>query len=107
MDPRSEVLLRQPDYFQGSLLLVGLPADELLSELPNAHGWCWHAGDQAALDARFAGRVHFGVEIPDRAFDTAVVFLPKSKELSDYVLKAVAARLPGADAQVGGQAGAD
>ena len=97
MDPRSEVLLRQPEYFQGALLLVGLPADDLLGQLPNAHGWCWHAGDQAALDARFEGRVHFGVDVPERAFDTAVVFLPKSKELADYVLNAVAARLPGAD----------
>ena len=97
MDPRSEVLLRQPDYFQGEVLLVGLPPDDVLGRLPNAHGWCWHAGDQAVLDARFAGRVQFGVDIPERAFDTAVVFLPKSKELSDYVLKAVAARLPGAD----------
>ncbi|KMN15466.1 16S rRNA methyltransferase [Pseudomonas weihenstephanensis] len=97
MDPRSEVLLRQPEYFQGEVLLVGLPPDDLLGQLPNAHGWCWHAGDQAALDARFAGRVHFGVELAERSFDTAVVFLPKSKELSDYVLNAVAARLPSAD----------
>ncbi|OZY51147.1 class I SAM-dependent methyltransferase [Pseudomonas lundensis] len=97
MDPRSEVLLRQPDYFQGEVLLVGLPPDDVLGRLPNAHGWCWHAGDQAALEARFAGRVHFGVDVPARAFDTAVVYLPKSKELSDYVLKAVAARLPNAD----------
>ena len=97
MDPRSEVLLRQPEYFQGEVLLVGLPPDDLLGQLPNAHGWCWHAGDQTALDARFAGRVHFGVELPERSFDTAVVFLPKSKELSDYVLNAVAARLPNAD----------
>jgi len=97
MDPRSEVLLRQPDYFQGEVLLVGLPPDDVLGRLPSAHGWCWHAGDQAALEARFAGRVHFGVDVPARAFDTAVVYLPKSKELSDYVLKAVAARLPNAD----------
>ena len=97
MDPRSEVLLRQPDYFQGEVLLVGLPPDDVLGRLPNAHGWCWHAGDHAALEARFAGRVHFGVDVPERAFDTAVVYLPKSKELSDYVLKAVAARLPNAD----------
>jgi len=97
MAPRSEVLLRQPDYFQGEVLLVGLPPDDVLGRLPNAHGWCWHAGDQAALEARFAGRVHFGVDVPARAFDTAVVYLPKSKELSDYVLKAVAARLPNAD----------
>ena len=97
MDPRSEVLLRQPDYFQGNVLLVGLPPDDALGRLPNAHGWCWHAGDHAALEARFAGRVHFGVDVPERAFDTAVVYLPKSKELSDYVLKAVAARLLNAD----------
>ncbi|MCF9012935.1 16S rRNA methyltransferase, partial [Pseudomonas carnis] len=45
MDPRSEVLLRQAELFQGNLLLVGLPADDLLGRLPNAHGWCWHAGD--------------------------------------------------------------
>ncbi|MFU0838985.1 MAG: hypothetical protein ACFWUJ_10840 [Pseudomonas fragi] len=79
MDPRSEVLLRQPEYFQGSVLLVGLPADELLNELPDAHGWCWHAGDQALLDARFTGRVHFGVDIPERAFDTAVGFCPSPR----------------------------
>ncbi len=72
MDPRSEVLLRQPELFQGSLLLVGLPADDLLGKLPNARGWCWHAGDQAALDARFEGRV-----------------------LTDYLLNALASRLAG------------
>ncbi len=95
MDPRSEVLLRQAELFQGSLLLAGLPADDLLGRLPNAFGWCWHAGDQAALDARFEGRSHFGVNVPERAFDSAVVFLPKSKDLTDYILNAVAARLPG------------
>ena len=26
-------------------------AEDLLGRLPNAHGWSWHAGDQAALDA--------------------------------------------------------
>ena len=63
MDPRSEVLLRQAELFQGSVLLAGLPADDLLGRLPDAHGWCWHAGDQAALDARFAERSHFGVNV--------------------------------------------
>jgi len=78
-------------------LLAGLPADDLLGRLPNAHGWCWHAGDQAALEARFAGRSHFGVNIPDRPFDSAVVFLPKAKDLTDYLLNAIASRLPGGD----------
>ena len=86
MDPRSEVLLRQAELFQGSLLLAGLPADDLLGRLPNAFGWCWHAGDQAALDARFEGRSQFGVNVPERSFDAAVIFLPKSKELTDYLL---------------------
>lgn len=95
MDPRSEVLLRQAELFQGNVLLVGLPADDLLGRLPNAHGWSWHAGDQAALDARFAGRSQFGVNAPERPFDAAVIFLPKSRDLADYLLNAVAARLPG------------
>ena len=95
MDPRSEVLLRQAELFQGALLLAGLPADDLLGRLPDAHGWCWHAGDQAALDARFPGRSHFGVSAPEREFDAAVLFLPKARDLTDYLLNALASRLAG------------
>ncbi|WP_095099817.1 class I SAM-dependent methyltransferase [Pseudomonas sp. Irchel 3A5] len=95
MDPRSEVLLRQAELFQGSLLLAGLPADDLLGRLPQAHGWCWHAGDQAALDARFEGRSHFGVTAPEQPFEAAVVFLPKARELTNYLLNALASRLAG------------
>lgn len=95
MDPRSEVLLRQAELFQGSLLLAGLPADDLLGRLPDAHGWCWHAGDQAALEARFEGRSHFGVNAPEQPFDAAVVFLPKARELTNYLLNALASRLAG------------
>ncbi len=53
MDPRSEVLLRQRHLFATPLLLAGLPADDLLAELPQAQGWSWHAGEQAQLDARW------------------------------------------------------
>jgi 16S rRNA (guanine1207-N2)-methyltransferase len=95
MDPRSEVLLRQAELFQGSLLLAGLPADDLLGRLPDAHGWCWHAGDQAALEARFECRSHFGVHAPEQPFDAAVVFLPKARELTNYLLNALASRLAG------------
>ncbi|MFJ4141243.1 methyltransferase [Pseudomonas sp. NPDC089734] len=95
MDPRSEVLLRQAELFQGSLLLAGLPADDLLGKLPNARGWCWHAGDQAALDARFDGRTHFGVNAPQDTFEAAVLFLPKARDLTDYLLNALASRLAG------------
>ncbi|MFK3796617.1 MULTISPECIES: methyltransferase [unclassified Pseudomonas] len=95
MDPRSEVLLRQAELFQGELLLAGLPADDLLSRLPNAQGWSWHAGDFAALDARFNGRNHFGTEAPTQPFEAAVLFLPKAKDLTDYLLNALASRLTG------------
>ena len=95
MDPRSEVLLRQAELFGGPLLLAGLPADDLLGQLPEAQGWSWHAGEHTLLDARFAGRCQFGVSPPESHYNAAVVFLPKSRELTDYLLGALAARLAG------------
>lgn len=95
MDPRSEVLLRQAELFTGPLLIAGAPADSLLGQFPQARGWCWHAGDQATLDARFAGRSHYGVKVPDVPFDAAVLFLPKSRDLANYLLNALASRLGG------------
>lgn len=95
MDPRSEVLLRQAELFNGPLLFAGLPADDLLGDFPQAQGWSWHAGEQSLLQARFAGRCHFGVSPPAGDFSAAVVFLPKSRELTDYLLSALAARLEG------------
>ena len=95
MDPRSEVLLRQAELFGGELLLAGLPADDLLGALPQARGWNWHAGDQALLAARFAGRCQFATDMPEGDFRAAVLFLPKSRELADYLLQALASRLGG------------
>ncbi|MFS0828735.1 methyltransferase [Pseudomonas phoenicis] len=95
MDPRSEVLLRQAELFQGPLLIAGVAPDDLLGRLPNAQGWTWHAGDHALLDSRFAGRSHYGTEVPAVDFAAAVVFLPKSRELASYLLESLAARLPG------------
>ena len=95
MDPRSEVLLRQAELFAGPLLLAGLPADDLLGQLAEARGWSWHAGDQATLDARFGGRSQLGVTPPEGDFAAAVLFLPKSRELTDYLLCALAACLAG------------
>lgn len=95
MDPRSEVLLRQAELFDGELLLAGLPADDLLGVLPHAQGWNWHAGDQALLATRFPGRSHFDTQMPAGDYRAAVLFLPKSRELSDYLLQALASRLAG------------
>lgn len=103
MDPRSEVLLRQAELFQGDLLLTGLPADDLLGQLPHAHGWSWHAGEQNTLDARFAGRCQFGTRAPQRTFDSAVLFLPKSRELTDYLLQVLASRLAGRELYLVGE----
>ncbi|GAB3474834.1 class I SAM-dependent methyltransferase [Azotobacter salinestris] len=103
MDPRSEVLLRQAALFGGDLLLAGLPADDLLGRLPAAHGWSWHAGEHAALTARFAGRCQFGTAPGERPFAAAVLFLPKSTELARYLLDALAARLPGAELYLVGE----
>ncbi len=95
MDPRSEVLLRQAGLFNGNLLLAGLPSDDLLGQLPEATGWSWHAGDHQRLQARFGERCAFGVQPPAATFEAAVLFLPKSRELTDYLLNALAARLAG------------
>ena len=76
-------------------MLAGLPADDLLGTLPQACGWNWHAGDQALLAARFAGRSHFGTRMPEGDYRAAVLFLPKSRELTDYLLQALASRLAG------------
>ena len=95
MDPRSEVLLRQAELFNGPLLLAGLPADDLLGQFPEAHGWSWHAGEHARLNARFSKRCHFGTQPGEGDFQVAVLFLPKSRELTEYLLNALAARLGG------------
>lgn len=103
MDPRSEVLLRQAELFQGPVMLAGLPADDLLGQLPQASGWTWHAGDQALLDSRFAGRSGYGVGVPEMAFDAAVLFMPKSRDLAAYLLDALAARLGGRELYLVGE----
>ncbi|HDS1736611.1 class I SAM-dependent methyltransferase [Pseudomonas sp. BP8] len=103
MDPRSEVLLRQAELFQGSVLLAGLPADDLLGQLPQSHGWTWHAGDQGMLESRFAGRSQHGVNVPEVAFDAAVLFLPKSRDLAAYLLNALASRLAGRELYLVGE----
>jgi 16S rRNA (guanine1207-N2)-methyltransferase len=97
MDPRSEVLLRQTELFAGNILLAGLPADDLLGRLPGARGWSWHAGEQKQLQARFPGRCQFGTAPDEQPFAAAVLFLPKSRELTDYLLQALAARLAGGE----------
>ncbi|MDY0250619.1 MAG: class I SAM-dependent methyltransferase [Pseudomonas sp.] len=94
MDPRSEVLLRNHELFSGNIVLAGLPADELLSELPHAQGWNWHAGEYAVLNQRFADRCVFSTQLPPAEYCAGVLFLPKSRELTEYLLQELAAKIP-------------
>ena len=94
MDPRSQVLLRHLPLFSDHLLLVGLAPDELLHQLPNAQGWSWQADVQQSLAPRFPERIHFGIRPPQGDWSSAVVFLPKSRELTDYLLYTLAQQLP-------------
>lgn len=95
MDPRSEVLIRNIKLFTGNVLLAGLPADELLHELPDAQGWSWHAGEYALLNQRFANRCVFSTLLPAAEYTAGVLFLPKSRELTEYLLQELAAKTLG------------
>lgn len=94
MDPRSQVLLRNIELFNGNVLLAGLPADELLSELPDAQGWSWHAGEYQQLSQRFPQRCTFSTQLPTAEYSVGVLFLPKSRELTEYLLQELAANIP-------------
>lgn len=94
MDPRSQVLLRNIELFNGNVLLAGLPADELLSELPSAQGWSWHAGEYQQLSQRFPDRCTFSTQLPTAEYTAGVLFLPKSRELTEYLLQELATKIP-------------
>ena len=94
MDPRSQVLLRNIELFNGNVLLAGLPADELLTELPDAQGWSWHAGEYQQLSQRFPQRCTFSTQLPTVKYSAGVLFLPKSRELTEYLLQELAAKIP-------------
>jgi len=96
MDAKSQLLLRSPELFAGKVLLAGLPADDLLSQLPEAFGWSWQMDSYAPLARRFGERGAFGIEAPNTPdCSAAVLFLPKSREQTDYLLSNLAARVMG------------
>lgn len=94
MDPRSQVLLRNIELFRGQVVLAGLPADELLAELPDAQGWSWHAGEWEHLSQRFSQRCAFATQLAVAGYTAGVLFLPKSRELTEYLLQELAAKVP-------------
>jgi 16S rRNA (guanine1207-N2)-methyltransferase len=97
MDPRSEVILRQINYFKGTLLLAGLPADHLMAELKasvsSVSGWSWQMEEFSQLQQQYSEQVIFDTSPPVQLVDQIVIFLPKSKELTEYLLQRCASRL--------------
>jgi len=95
MDPRSEVVIRQQDYLNGHVLLINAPQDQLAKNLPDqvqASVWTWNYADHQGFQN--AGiHSHFSVEFPQASFDQAVIFVPKSKELLNYILHVVVSHL--------------
>ena len=78
MDPRSEVVLRQQEFLSGSVLLVNAPCDELNTQLIGTvepHFWTWNLNELQYFEAQQSS-VHFGTDLPDAAFDQAIVFVP-------------------------------
>ena len=95
MDPRSEVVIRQHEYLSGRVLLVNAPTDDLLANLDPAiesHLWTWNFNEYQYFQNQQAN-VHFGVDVPERPFDQAIIFVPKAKELLNYLLHNIVARL--------------
>lgn len=95
MDPRSEVVIRQQDYLNGHVLLINAPNDQLAKNLPDqvqASVWTWNYADhQGFQNAGIPS--HFSVEFPQASFDQVVIFVPKSKELLNYILHVVVSHL--------------
>ncbi|MEG0197748.1 MAG: methyltransferase small domain-containing protein, partial [Acinetobacter sp.] len=95
MDPRSEVVIRQHEYLSGRVLLINAPTDDLLSNLEKDITpcfWTWNYNELQYFQSQQAN-VHFGIDLPKDSFDQAIIFVPKSKELLNYVLHNVVSRL--------------
>ena len=89
MDLTSEVVIRQIDLLQDRVLFVNAPTDDLLSQLNDnikPSIWCWNFNDFQYFQNQ-QSNVHFGVDFPEGQFDQAVIFVPKSKELLNYLLQ--------------------
>ncbi|MDN7136891.1 class I SAM-dependent methyltransferase [Pseudidiomarina sp. 1APP75-27a] len=94
LSPPSQLLIRQADQIRCEALLVVNPPDhEWRTEFPVAGGWHLHAGWFHAWQE--LGEAHqFGTAPPQQQFDAALVWLPKEKKLTDYMLQQLAALLP-------------
>ena len=97
LSPPSQLVLRQQSRFDDEpLLVVNAPDAELAQLLPVVSCWQWHAGyakqwQQQAPDVLH----HFGASAPQAGdAKAALVWLPKEKQLTVYVLEALRHVLP-------------
>lgn len=95
MVPQSEVLIRQYEYLSGRVLFINAPTDDLFNHLESnvdPFVWTWNFNDFQDFQSKQA-QVHFGTDMPEAEFDQAVIFVPKAKELLNYILYTLATRL--------------
>ena len=95
MVPQSEVLIRQYEYLSGRVLFVNAPTDDLLQHLEDNVDpsiWTWNFNDFQYFQSKQAA-VSFSTDMPEGEFDQAVIFVPKAKELLNYLLYSLATRL--------------
>lgn len=95
MNPRSEVVLRQQQYLAHKILLINPPADELAQQLAHKHQvsvWTWNFADHQYFQ-RQSIQSDFTVTFPDHVPDQVIIFVPKSKELLNYLLHVVVSHL--------------
>lgn len=86
MDAKSEVILRQSEYFKGATLLVNAPADTLAKHLSGTNQvWTWNYA-QHVFFQQHAIASSFATSPPQEQFAQIIIFVPKAKEQLRYVL---------------------
>ncbi|RUO62537.1 class I SAM-dependent methyltransferase [Pseudidiomarina insulisalsae] len=100
LSPPSQLLVRQAAAIDAqALLAVNSPDRAWRTSVPVTGCWHLHAGFSKLWQHDDSSLHHFGAEPPSGAFAGAIVWLPKEKKLTDYLLAALASCLP-ADAPV-------
>ena len=95
MEASSEVVIRQQHVMAGRVLLINAPSDDLQQHLdPEIQPsiWTWNHNDALYFQHQKAD-VHFGTRFPQSEFDQVIIFVPKAKELLNYLLHEVASNL--------------
>ncbi|WP_417685527.1 methyltransferase [Pseudidiomarina gelatinasegens] len=97
LSPPSQLVLRHQERFDDvPLLVVNAPEAEVAEALPVVSCWQWHAGFAERWKQQAPGIAHhFGASAPAAAgAQAALVWLPKEKQLTWYVLDALRSVLP-------------